>query len=424
MRLSLCFFMLILLPVATGVHAWLFCSENLPVLTEEAVAGLKAAGVRDPVVEVRFFDIAVSGEAPDPPARQRALAALRTLGPLRLKTGAEQIHVLASLSAKLDQKTLLLSGWLPDEAEINHARLLIADLRPDLVINTDGLHSAPEVRWPEGFKPPLTAGSVLLKPIIGALRMPAELHIHAKDDAIVLSGLLPDTALKEELVDTLAEVAGARVVDPTALKASPHVLTAAFAKPELLAAFVRSFFSVPPPRAFDIQSDGIPRLEGIATRQMESNWLTLLRPVTGGAKVDAHFTLMPSLYHFPGYQVQSNLPPAMIDSVREALRGCVIVFDAGSARISSQEQTRLAILSSTLLAAGPRLGLVIGAHPDPAGPEKVEKNIGIARAEAVMSFLVEQGVPAADIRAVVFDPVPADSSAPLARPRSVELLIK
>ena len=75
MRLSLCFFMLILLPVATGVHAWLFCSENLPVLTEEAVARLKAAGVRDPVVEVRFFDIAVSGEAPDPPARQQALAA-------------------------------------------------------------------------------------------------------------------------------------------------------------------------------------------------------------------------------------------------------------------------------------------------------------------------------------------------------------
>jgi hypothetical protein len=48
MRLSLVFFMLILLPLATGVHAWLFCRENLPALTQEAVARLQAAGVRNP----------------------------------------------------------------------------------------------------------------------------------------------------------------------------------------------------------------------------------------------------------------------------------------------------------------------------------------------------------------------------------------
>lgn len=424
MRLSLCFFMLILLPVATGVHAWLFCSENLPLLTEEAVARLKAAGVRDPVVTVRFFDIAVSGEAPDPPAREKALAAIRTLVPLRLQPGAENIHVLASLSARLDQSTLRLSGWFPEGDEISQVRLLLADLRPDLVINTDDLHSTPEVRWPEGFKPPLTAGSILLKPIIATLRVPAELHIHAKGDTIVLSGLLPDPGLKEELVVALAEVAGAREVDPTELQASPHVLPADFAKPELLTAFVHSFFSLPPPRSFDIQSDGIPHLTGVATRQLESAWLALLRPVTGAAKVEAQFTLVPSLYHFPGYQIQSKLPPATLDLLHEILRSCVIVFDPGSSRIPPEEQTKLATLSSTLLAAGPKLGLVIGAHPDPAGLEKAEKVISKARADAVMSFLVEQGTPTSDIHAVVFDPVPAGSPAAPASPRSVELLIK
>jgi hypothetical protein len=70
MRLRLCFFMLILLPVATGVHAWLFCRENLPPLFQEAMSRLKAAGVRNPVVDVRFFDLAVSGDAPDPAARR------------------------------------------------------------------------------------------------------------------------------------------------------------------------------------------------------------------------------------------------------------------------------------------------------------------------------------------------------------------
>ena len=424
MRLSLCFFMLILLPVATGVHAWLFCRENLPRLTQEAVARLKAAGVRDPVVDVRFFDLDVSGEAPNPPARQRALASIRTLGPLRLQPGAERIHVKASLSAKLDQGTLRLSGWLPAGDETGNVRRLLADLRPDLVINTEDLHSSPEVLWPEGIKPPFTASSPLLKLIIDTLRVPAELHIRAKGDAIVLSGLLPDTALKAELVAALAEVAGARVVDPTGLQASPHVLPAAFAKPQLLSAFVNSFFSLPPPRTFDIQSDGIPHLTGMATRQLESVWLALLRPVTGAAKVDAQFMLVPSLYHFPGYQIQSKLPPDTLHSLREVLRDCVIVFDPGSAQIPPQEQIKLASLASTLLAAGPKLGLVIGAHPDPAGPEKAEKDISKARAEAVLSFLVEQGAPTTDIQAVVFDPVPAGSPAAPASPRCVELLIK
>ncbi len=424
MRLSLCFFMLILLPVATGVHAWLFCRENLPRLTQEAVARLKAAGVRDPVVDVRFFDLDVSGEAPDPPSRQRALASIRTLGPLRLQPGAERIHVLASLSAKLDQNTLRLSGWFPDGDEAGNVRRLLADLRPDLAINTEDLHSSPEVRWPDGIKLPFTASSPLLKPIIDTLRVPAELHITAKGDDIVLIGLLPDAALKADLVAALAEVAGARVVDPTALQASPHVLPAAFAKPQLLSAFVNSFFSLPPPRSFDIQSDGIPHLTGMATRQLESVWLALLRSVTGAAKVDAKFTLVPSLYHFPGYQIQSQLPPATLDSLREVLRDCVIVFDPGSAQIPPQEQTKLATLASTLLAAGPRLGLVIGAHPDPAGPEKAEKDISKARADAVLSFLVEQGAPTTDIHALVFDPVPAGSPGAPASPRCVELLIK
>ncbi len=424
MRLSLVFFMLILLPVATGVHAWLFCRDQVPVLMAEAQQRLKAAGVRDPVVEVRFFDIAVIGEAPDPPAREQALAAIRALTPLRLLPGADRLHVVANFQAKLAQKTLHLSGWLPEGEEAVNVSRLLAELRPDLTVNAEALRSAPEVRWPEGVKPPLTAGSVLLKPILDQLRVPAELHIMAKDDAIALTGLLPTAALKEELVATLAEVAGARIVDPAALKASPHVLPAAFAKPELLAAFVRDFFSAPPPRSFDITSDGVPHLEGVATRQMESAWLTLLRPVTGAAKVEARFTLVPSMYHFPGYQVQSTLPPATLEPLREALRGLALVFETGSARLPPQEQTKLAILAPTLLAAGPALRLVIGAHPDPAGPEGVEKAIGQARAEAVLSFLIEQGVPAADISAVVFDPVPAGSAAAPAIPRSIELLIK
>lgn len=423
MRLSLIFLMLILLPVATGVHAWLFCRENLPLLTQEALKRLREAGVSDPVVDVRFFDIAITGEAANPAAREKALAAIRSLVPLRLAPGADRLHVMAGLQARLENENLFLSGWLPEGDEADNVRRILADLRPDLRIHAKELRSAPEVRWPEGLKLPLTASSPMLKSIVEKLHVPAELHIRAKDDAIVITGLLPATEVKEEIVAVLAEVAGARVVDPSALKASPHVLTAPFAKPGALAAFVRRFFELPPPRSFDIGPDGVPHLQGLATRQMESAWLALLRPVTGAAKVDARLTLLPSSYHFPGYQVQTALPPEVLDPIRQAVR-LPIVFETGSSRLTPEEQTKLAALAPMLLAAGPALRLVIGAHPDPTGLDSVEKNIGRARAEAVLSFLVEQGVPAGDVSAVVFDPVPAGSPSSALTPGSVEILIK
>lgn len=424
MRLSLIFLMLILLPVATGVHAWLFCRDDLPGLTQEALRRLQDAGVRHPEVDIRFFDIAVRGEAEDPAALQRALTAVRALGPLRLQPGAAQLQVVARLRAVLEGGTLRISGWLPEEEKPEDVRRLVAELRPDLILETSGLQTAPEVVWPEGFKPPLAASSPLLKPLLEKLRVPAEIHVSAREDAIVLTGLLPAEELKAEVVAALAEVAGARVVDPSTLKASSHVLPAPFAKPEALAAFLRSFFKGPAPRSCDIDAQGIPHLKGMATRQMESEWLRLLRPLTGGARVEAELTLVPSELHMPGYQTQSQLPADMLKSVREALKFACITFETGATRLSPEEQTKLASLAPVLLTAGPALGLVIGAHPDPAGPAATEKAVGKARSEAVLSFLVEQGVPSADIRAVVFDPVPAGSPLVPSIPRCVEILIK
>ncbi len=424
MRLSLIFLMLILLPVATAVHAWLFYGTNRGHMTEEALRRLKQAGVHDPVVDIRFYDIAISGEAEDPAAAAKAVQAVRTLGPLRLRPEATRLHVTARLKATLAGEELRISGWLPEGDEAENVRKIVADLRPDLQVHTQDLRVAPEVSWPEGFKPPLTANSPLLKPILEKLRVPAELQVTATEDAIVLTGLLSDPVVKEEAVAALAEVAEARVVDPAELKASSHVTAAAFVKQEALAAFLRSFFALPPPRSFRIGTDGIPHLEGMATRQAEGEWLALLRPVTGGAKVEAQLTLAPSLLHFPGYQTQSVLPSEALAEVRTALQQICVEFEVGAIRLSPDEQTKLAALTPLLLAAGPSLGLVIGAHPDPAGRPEAEKSVGRMRAEAVLSFLIEQGVPSADISAVVFDAVPPGSTYAPAIPRCVEILVK
>ncbi len=424
MRLSLIFIMLILLPVATGVHAWLFCDEHLPRLTQEALTRLKDAGVNDPVVDIRFFDIAVAGEAADPPSRERALAAIRSLQPLRLLPEADRLHVVARLKADVEGETLHLQGWLPEGDDIGVLAEILNELRPDLQMNAEKLMTAPEVRWPEGFKPPLTVDSPMLRPIVEKLRVPAELRIEARDDALVLSGLLPDEGLKQELVAALVEVAGGREVDPAGLKASPHVETAPFAVHEHLAAFVGDFFRQPPPRSFRIGADGVPHLKGLATRQMESRWLSLLRPVTGAVRVEAALERLPSALHFPGYKAQSELPEEQLTVIRAALKDCELSFDEGSARLTAEGQIRLTSLVPTLLAAGPALRLVIGAHPDPTGPEAAERGIGKARAQAVLSFLIDQGVPSTEISAVVFDSVPAGSPAAPSTPRQVEIMVK
>lgn len=422
MRLSLFFLMLILLPVAAGVHTWLFAKHELPGLVAEAKARLLAAGVRDPVVTLHCLDIDLAGEAADPPAHERALDAIRQIGVLRLKPQADRIHVFASVRHELGEKTLRVSGWLPEPKDVAALSALLADLRPDLQIDTSELRHAPEVRWPEDYQPPLDATDAFLAPILDSLHVPAELKIEATEDMIVLSGMLPAGGIKEALVAAISGAGAAHVVDPGGLKASPHVRPASFAKKEPLAAFAASFFAAPAPRLFEMHDQHSPRITGVATRRLESEWLALLRPVTGGAVVDSRLTLLPSEYHFPGYKTQTQLPAATLAQLRGLLRESTVVFESGT-RIPAAEQSRLSALAPALLNAGPALALVIAGHPDPAAADaEKETRLAKSRAEAVLSFLEEEGVPSSDITAIACDPVPPDSAA--APPRSVEILIK
>lgn len=424
MRLSLFFLMLILLPVSAVVHAWLFARNQLPVLLEEARVCLEKEGVIQPVVTLHCLDVDLAGEAPSPEARRRAVEAVARIGALRLKPGADRLHVNARVTASLQENRLHVSGWLPGEGDIAKLAAVLSELRPDLTVDTTALMHAPEIRWPPDFQPPLDAANAFLAPVVDTLHVPAELHASFQGDTLTLRGMLPAGGLKEEILSALSAGSAAAEIDPSGLKASPHVRPAPFAKEKLLAAFLVSFFTAPPPRRFDIHDQGTPRLEGTATRRLESEWLTLLRPVTGASRVDSRLVLLPSLYHIPDYKPRSMLPPALLAQLREVLQSLTISFEEGSSRIPAADQTRLAAVAPSLLAAGPALALVIGGHPDPLGDATREAALARARAEAVLSFLIEQGVPAHDISAVAFEPVSAGSTAAPVQPRSVEILIK
>lgn len=424
MRLSLFFLMLILLPVAAVAHAYFIAFYKLPDLRLEVLHILEKAGIREPKVDLAFLDIDIAGEAASPQAHREVVESIRRIGPLRLKPGADRLHVNASVKGNLHENRLRVSGWLPEEKDTAILRSILAELRPDLTLDTTDLLHAPEVRWPADFKAPLDATNPILAPILDTLHVPAELKVEFKEETILLSGMLPAGGLKEEIVSVLAGDSGASVVDPAGLKASPHVKAAPFAKRKLLAAFLGSFFAAPPPRSFEIRDQGRPKITGTATRKLESEWLALLRPVTGAAKVDSQLVLLPSLFHLPGYKARSQIPAATLDQLRDVLRNMMVIFDEGSSRIPPIDQTKLAALAPSLLNAGPALGLVIGGHPDPLGDSGAETALAKSRAEAVLSFLIEQGVPGADISAVAFEPVPADSPAAPQQPRSVEILVK
>ncbi|MBL9129937.1 MAG: hypothetical protein JNG86_01985, partial [Verrucomicrobiaceae bacterium] len=214
MRLSLFFLMLILLPVTAAVHAWLFAKHELPRLLVEAKARLERAGVVDPVVTLHCLDIDIAGEAPSPDARRLAVESIAKIGALRLKPGADRLHVNARVKAGLHENRLRITGWLPEEKEVSVLKSMLAELRPDLTLDTTDLLHAQEVRWPADFKPPLDAANAFLAPILDTLHVPAELKVDYTGDSILLAGMLPAGRLKEEIVSALSGDSGAAVIDP------------------------------------------------------------------------------------------------------------------------------------------------------------------------------------------------------------------
>jgi hypothetical protein len=90
-----------------------------------------------------------------------------------------------------------------------------------------------------------------LGPILDMLHVPAELKIEFKGDTLRLTGMLP--CRRAERGDHRRSRRGFGCLSrsiPPALKASPHVKAAPFAKKKALAAFLASFFAAPPPRSF------------------------------------------------------------------------------------------------------------------------------------------------------------------------------
>ncbi|MCP5556498.1 MAG: hypothetical protein H7A55_01980 [Verrucomicrobiaceae bacterium] len=250
--------------------------------------------------------------------------------------------------------------------------------------------------------------------------------MHREDGRYVLSGHLPDSNLRASVINTVTGSRPGREVDATGLSASDFVDVAPFTSGSALPNFLRSYCSVAEPGDFSIATGSGPVLTGAATRELEGQWLSLLRPLSGTFKVEAHLSIRPSQYHMPGYQPTSEVPAELLARLQENLRNRLITFTDSSMEISPEDASMLSALSADLFAAGPALHLIVGSHPGSEKPEDTAK--ALSRAEMVQRRLVELGIPTENLHAEVFDALPLNGSGGaetgVSYTNSVELLVR
>lgn len=416
MRFSIILIALALLPMMVIAHGWFFTEKQQPQLQRAALEKLRAGGIQAAVADLRYLDLRIAGNTASPEALDQATMAVSSIAPLRVI--ANELTIPASLSAEADETTLTIRGWLPDPADTRQLVQLLGKLRPDLALQTRDLKTDSRVRWPEGERPPLTAESQLLRPILSKLRVSPWLEVVRDSKGLHLRGILPANGSRSAVLSALQDR------DDSGLLESLHTEPASFAGSEGLVAFLKSFFAEASPRRFFIDEENGPTIEAATTRTQEGSWLTLLRPVSGGKKVNLDLTLYPSEFHLPGREPTTPLPKEQLSILNETLAGHLIHFENNSAALSSEAQAQLAVLTPKLLTAGPVLRLVVGGHVAPDADAQTARRLAKARAETVLSFLVEQGLPTNDVQTMAFDPVPSGTPAAPGQSQSVEILIR
>ncbi len=427
MRFHIVLATLLLILVFAGVLERRFEWHQKPLLLAQAESTLASAQLSGIVVQLDHFDARLSGTCTDPDGREKARELLNQIRGIRVPEWNNHVRVPAKVVAKISDKTITLSGWLPNEALQADLINWVKQFRPELTINDRGLRTSPHVDLGKIVAIAEGRMSEVFADVLAKIRIPPFLSITRDGPRTVIRGRVQSEALAEAITKAAGGSINGRLVTID-ITANKHTPDAAFAKGDATAKFIASFLNSPSPGTFSIDPLNGPQLKAYATAQMESEWLALLRPLSGSARVNTNITRVPSIYHFPDYQPISQLPPGMAESLRSIFQLHPIYFDIGSATLRPEEAIKLGPLVYLINSAGPQASFIIAASADSGGEPGVQNDaIQRARGDAVRVKLAQLGVANTHFEVQVFNAIPNPQLPPdeaRRQTRRVEFLIK
>jgi outer membrane protein OmpA-like peptidoglycan-associated protein len=425
MRVTLILLSLALIPVFTY---WLrvdYARNGLPSLLRKASTQLAAAGIEGVTVNLSYLDASLTGFLTDPDSRNRAEQIVERLPGVRVPAGNNLIRVAAALSYKLDGGSIQVRGWLPSTETKSALNQMISVFRPELQVRDAQIQISPHVELGKPVEMPEGPVPACFQTVLEDLRVPASLSIQRKGDVYVLKGMLRSEELRKAVI-TAAAISGWEL-DSSGLKWNAHCGEAPFNYGSGLPKFVEALFSSPSPAEFEIDVRNGPRVKGFITPGTEAVWLSLLRDVSGDAKVVMDVTRVPSALHFPDYQPKSPLPEGMTKPLVALLKRQAVFFAPGSDELDPGESVKLGGLLAAITTAGPGAKFVVAGYSDPLLEPESSNRLRLRRIEHVRDCLVRLGVAPEALGSSVFDAVrPSGPITEEARRdvRKVELLLE
>lgn len=219
------------------------------------------------------------------------------------------------------------------------------------------------------------------------LRVAGSLTLARQNGWPLALGLLPET--QREVMAGLAKRLDLITKD---LSFHPQVEGALPLAQARLADLLESFFAVPGNRFVEFTADRI-HLRGNATPAQRRQWAASLEQIAPGDQLDLELMLYPSVYHLPGYAVQSPLPSEQVLRLQRELRR--LQMDA-----SRPLEDQLPPVLSSLRGAPVEAVFVIGGHPTMAS---MASDLPRQWAERVRDALLAADIEAGRVQLVEFE---------------------
>lgn len=430
MRLLVIVAFLLLIPAYAVILEWVYEYQQKPQIEAQCRKWLDEAELRGVVFNLNHFDVVLSGLCNDPDGRDKAQQIIERVRGLRIRDGDNRVQTPAKIVAKFDRQNVQLSGWVDSDGTKRSLLEVVKRFRPDLSPSAEGLRTSQHILMGKPVTMAVGTMSESVAAFLETIRAPSSLSITPEKQVLHVKGFLPSIDLRARVVGALRGEATKWTLETENLHASEHVAPAPFTKGEALAAFLRSFYSTPSPGSFSIDARKGPQIKAVATPAMVSEWLALLLPVSGSARVVLDgITYVPSIYHFPGYKPESVLSPGMeAEPVRALLASYPIYFESGSTNIEPFEQVKLGVLVNVINNAGPGAKFIVAGYADIGGETASYKGVikGL-RATAVKKLLIRLGAFGDALDVQSFDATrPGEVITDEARrlSRRVELLLK